>query len=137
MEDVLDHPLFRKLLSLNLSPEDFVVAGSGPLFARGWIQDPSDLDIVVDDHGWRRALQWGVPHAAPFGYAEVVNPFGAEIEVLNAWFGWNVDRLIDDADVIAGIRFARLDVVATTKLLVGRPRDLVHLEIMRRHGLPC
>jgi hypothetical protein len=58
------------------------------------------------------------------------------VEVLDGWFPelWPTDELIDEADVIHGIRFVRLAVVAATKRMLHRPRDLEHLAIMAAHG---
>ncbi|MET7880319.1 hypothetical protein ABZS52_25745 [Micromonospora profundi] len=60
------------------------------------------------------------------------------MEILDGWFPeiWSTDRLIDEADVIADIRFVQLAVVAATKKMLYRRRDQEHLAVMATHGCP-
>ncbi|HEX5204734.1 MAG TPA: hypothetical protein VFW27_32820 [Actinoplanes sp.] len=135
----LGHRYFRELLSLRMPPGDFVICGSGPLYARGWIDDPSDLDIVARGAAWKIAARLGPIEAAPYSAARRVPLFGGDLDVFDDWFPefGTVDELIDRADVLAGLRFVTLDVVATTKLMMGRDRDRAHLQVLRAHGHPA
>ena len=66
MPDFLAHRFFRELRSLRLPADDFVICGSGPLFARGWIDDPGDLDIVARGAAWEIVAGLGTVEAAPY-----------------------------------------------------------------------
>ncbi|MDG4814042.1 hypothetical protein O7628_00790 [Micromonospora sp. WMMD956] len=136
MTTILDHPYVQDLLSLGLPSADYVIAGSGPLLARGWISDPGDIDVVARGSAWRLACAHGQPTDAPYSSVQRLQLFGGHVEVLDGWFPelWPTDELIDEADVIHGIRFVRLAVVAATKRMLHRPRDLEHLAIMAAHG---
>jgi hypothetical protein len=129
---LLNQPLFKGLQSLRLDVANFTIAGSGPLYARGWIDDPTDLDVVARDVAWSRAASLGVVEDAPHGEAKRVQLFSGHIEVLNAWFPeiWTVDELINYSDVLCGIRFVSLDVVIRSKQLTNRPRDREHLTLI-------
>jgi hypothetical protein len=133
---ILEHPIFRKLLSLKLPPNDFTIAGSGPLFARGWIKDPTDVDVVARGRAWELAVRVGQARPAPYSTVNRVVLFGGEVDILDGWFPevWPVDYLIASSDMIAGLRFVTLDVVAATKRKMMRPRDIEHLQIMEMHG---
>jgi hypothetical protein len=128
--------LFAELLSLRLPADDFVIAGSGPLFARGWIADPTDLDIVARGAAWRIAAALGTIERAPYSASQRVQLFGGDLDVLDGWFpdNWSVDELIENADIFEGLRFVALEVVAATKAMIGRQRDLAHLEVLRARG---
>jgi hypothetical protein len=136
--DFLAHQYFRELLSLHMPPEDYVICGSGPLYARGWIDDPTDLDIVARGAAWKIAEELGPIEAAPYSAARRVPLFGGDLDVFDDWFPQigTVGDLIAGADIMGGLRFVTLDVVATTKLMMGRDRDRAHLEVLRAHGHP-
>jgi hypothetical protein len=137
MTSFLDHPGFKLLLSLGLPRDDFAVAGSGPLFARGWIHDPSDVDVIARGAAWSQVCELGPVEPAPFSRVQRVLLFDSQIEVLDGWCPevWSVDHLIDDADIIEDLRFVQLAVIVETKKLLHRRRDELHLDILREHGV--
>lgn len=63
--------LLDKLKTYNLNPEDYVVYGSAPLAVAGYIDDVSDLDVVI------------LPKAWPFGDTGKYDD--GEIEFLMEW----------------------------------------------------
>ena len=129
MTSFTEHPFFGLLGSLHLPPEDFAIAGSGPLFARGWIAEIGDLDVIARGQAWLRICQRGEVGQAPLASVHRVLLFDGKIEVLDGWFpaSWDVDTLIDEADLISGLRFVKLEVVAETKKMLQRPQDIQHL----------
>jgi hypothetical protein len=130
MTPFAEHPFFGLLGSLHLPPEDFAIAGSGPLFARGWIAEIGDLDVIARGQAWRRICQRGEVEEAPLASVHRVLLFDGKIEVLDGWFPaiWDVNTLIDEADLISGLRFVKLEVVAETKKMLQRPQDIQHLD---------
>ncbi|MEV4843475.1 hypothetical protein AB0K20_09685 [Micromonospora matsumotoense] len=138
MNTLHGHLYIRELLSLHLPQQHFAVAGSGPLFARGWIADPGDIDVIARGPAWTAACKYDTPSPAPYSTVQQLQLFCGHIEILDGWFPelWSTDRLIDEADVIGGIRFVQLAVVAATKQKLNRPRDREHLAVMAAHGYP-
>jgi hypothetical protein len=130
MTPFAEHPFFGLLGSLHLPPEDFAIAGSGPLFARGWIAEIGDLDVIARGQAWRQISQLGKVEEAPLASVHRVLLFDGKIEVLDGWFPaiWDVNTLIDEADLISGLRFVKLEVVAETKKMLQRPQDIQHLD---------
>lgn len=133
MRDIASHPYFQSLAELHLSPDDFAIAGSGPLFAHGLIDDLGDLDIVCRNEAWTTVCKLGDVIDAPLFNIKRVLLFDETLEFLNGWFPeiWTTDEIIDGADLIQGIRFVPLAVVFKTKSILKRPRDLLHLEILK------
>ena len=82
-------------MSLQLDPENYAIAGSGPLFARGWIDDPSDLDIVARGSVWDTAVKLGKVAPAPYSDVQHVTLFNGDIDILNGWFPecWPVNQI--------------------------------------------
>ena len=50
------HELFQKLETLNLDPKDYIIMGSGVMFALGIrpLKDLDDIDIWVNKKGWKQ-----------------------------------------------------------------------------------
>jgi hypothetical protein len=71
-------------------------------------------------------------HVAPGG-DPVVRLAGGAIEIFGGWLGWDVDAIIDGAEVIEGLSFACLEDVLAFKLHHGRPKDLAHARLIAEH----
>jgi hypothetical protein len=123
---------FRELLSLHLPTSDYAIAGSGPLFARRLIRSVGDLDVVARGEAWRRAAALGPVEEAPEAGVHRVVLFDGLVEVLDGWYPqvWDVDELIDGAEIIDGIRFVPLPVVEWTKSRSRRAKDREHLRLL-------
>ncbi len=124
--------LFGRLKALGLPEGDYAVFGSGPLAARGLIREIGDLDVVARGAAWERARALGLSDLAPGG-DPVVRLGGGDIEVFGGWLGWDVDALVDRAEVVGGLPFARLEDVLAFKLSHGRPKDLAHARLIEEH----
>jgi len=135
MDSFLGHPHVREFISLGLDVSDFAFIGSAPLFARGWIDSLGDIDVVARASAWDAALQLGAAHPVHDSRVRKVSLFDGKVEILNGWFPehWTVDEMIDGADIIYGLRFASLDIIATAKRMLLRPKDIAHLRIIAEH----
>ncbi|MEU3649294.1 hypothetical protein AB0E59_38385 [Lentzea sp. NPDC034063] len=132
MNKFWEHPYFRALLAVGLPAEDFAVTGSAVLFAHGLIDDPRDLDVLTRGPAWDRVLLLGEPKPTPLAAGAEVTV--GDLQFLDSWFpGWDTDALIDEADVLHGVRFVRLEVIRATKVMLGRPRDLEHVALIDAH----
>jgi hypothetical protein len=61
---------------------------------------------------------------------------GGTIEIFDGWLGWDADAIIDGAETIEGLPFARLEDVQAYKLHHGRPKDLEHVRpLLRQLGV--
>jgi len=58
---------------------------------------------------------------------------GGAIEVYGGWLGWDLDALIDKAEIIDGLPFARLKDVLAFKRSLGRAKDLAHVRLIEEH----
>lgn len=129
MRDLLDG-----LRALGLPTGDYAVFGSGPLLARGWISEVEDLDVICRGEAWKRV--------SAAGRVSVDDRYGIELAALcdgRLTFGtrwaigdFDVDQLIDGADIIDGIPYVSLEHVIAYKTIRGTPRDLQHLDVIRR-----
>ena len=123
------HPWLQQLLDLQLPPDDYALFGSGPLLARGWIDQASDLDVVARGAAWKKARALGRQiHLKEHGVDVIA--IGDHITIGNRWAigQFSIDQLIDQAECIAGVPCAPLRYVIEYKRLAGRPKDREHLE---------
>lgn len=129
---VLEHPLVRRLIALNLDRKDFVIFGSGPLLAHRIRANIRDLDVVTRGDAWRRVSQLGVPATGAVSGAPMVHFWGGRIQFSQEWIFkiWDTDNLIDRADIIEGLRFAPLADVLVYKRMLMRPKDKADIHVL-------
>ncbi|MDE2018879.1 MAG: hypothetical protein KGJ13_00870 [Patescibacteria group bacterium] len=134
MPDFKSHPLFKKLFSLDLPPEDYAVFGSGPMYAHGLRKGIADLNIIARGKAWQKTHEFGGEQTAHSGLGKAVLP-AEGIQIYNAWGPgkWTADELIDTSEIIDGIRFVTLDKVADWKELMGRPKDIEDVEAIKTY----
>lgn len=136
-----DHPLIRDLLSLvdelGLDLADMVIFGSGPLLAQGLRREIGDLDIVARGRTWELVGKHGEPAIGEINGAPIFQFRDGRIQFSAGWVSqaWQADELINRADVIHGLRFARLEDVLAYKELLSRPKDQADIDILRNLGM--
>jgi hypothetical protein len=130
--DVLGNPLIRLLVGLELERDDFVIFGSAPLLAHGLRQSVSDLDVVARGAAWRRASQLGVPAVGTISGSPAFHLDHGRIQIFSEWISkaWDTDELIDRAEIIQGLRFARLADVLAYKQVLLRPKDMADIHAL-------
>ena len=126
--------LFGLLRSLDLSPQDFAVFGSGPLLVRGVIDRAGDLDVIC--RGTAGETVQGLGPTIEQNGVPVVSLFDGLVTFGTRWAigDFDVDRLIDTAERIGGLPFVRLEHVAAYKRLADRPKDREHLRLLAESG---
>ncbi len=124
--------LFEKLRALRLPASEYAIFGSGPLVAHGLLGEIRDVDVVARGTAWRRATELGPTLVGTEG-DPVVRLEDGRIEVFGGWMGWDIVALIDGAQRIDGLPFARLEDVLTWKRTYGRPKDLEHVRLIERY----
>ncbi|MFC9884472.1 hypothetical protein ACFVJW_33425 [Streptomyces libani] len=128
-----EQPLFRSLVSLGLPVNDFIIAGSGPMLAHGIRSPLGDLDVVARGRAWEKALTLGAPSPAPLGYVDHIVLQSGDIEILNGWFDYDVDKVIDEFEIFCGIRFAPLGKVLEWKRRLNRGKDREDIDAINRY----
>jgi len=126
--------LFERLRVLDLPVLDYAVFGSGPLAIRGLIDEVGDLDVITRGAAWDAVKDLG--SVVMYG-DDVTVDLENGLTFGRSWdFGaFDIDQLISDAEMIAGLPFVRLGAVHEYKLLANRPKDLHHIDLVRAGGL--
>lgn len=133
-EDFPARVLFDRVRSLGLPPGEYAIFGSGPLAIRGLIDRVGDLDILMSDVAWGIVRELGT--IVMYGEDETVD-LGNGLTFGRSWAYGEPDiaRLIKEAEIIEGLPFVALEAVVEFKRIAGRPKDALHLELMRSAGL--
>lgn len=131
----VNHPLIDSLLSLELPNHDYAVFGSGPMYAHGLIELGHDLDLIARNSAWEAAAAISEPHLTKSGDGNVIEIPNAEIEIFDSWAPgyWDIEKLIDEAEEIGGIRFVRLEQVLAWKKIMNRPKDIAHIALIENY----
>ncbi len=131
-----EHTILEVVRSLNLPARDYAIFGSGPLLARGIIDDVNDIDIICRGDAWRQAQNLGEIIYLDDYEIEVVSIDNQKITIGQSWgIGkFDIDELIDTAEEINGLPFVQLRFVVDYKTIGGRPKDIRHLDLLRASG---
>ena len=117
-----------QLKKLNLPSEEYAVFGSGPIAVHG-IRESHDTDIIVKPDLWNKlAKKYSTEKA---NYCNVIKI--GNIEVYENWLPWvqNSDKLINEAEIIEGVKFVRLKEVLKWKKEYNREKDKLDVKFIR------
>ena len=124
--------LFECVKSIKLPEGDFAIFGSGPLIVREIVPASNDLDIICRGRAWDYIRGVGEPEYLTEYNVDIVTMFDGSLTFGNKWGigAFDTDELIDNAELIDGLPFVRLEYVAKYKKISKRPKDLQHLEAL-------
>ena len=122
--------LFLKIAALNLPPGKYALFGSAPMGIRD-LRDCHDIDIIATEDLWntfRNRPGW-IARVGPWGddYFEK-----EEVELWKNWRpgAWDIQKLIDAAQVIDGLPFVPLEDVLRWKKLIAREKDMKDIAVI-------
>lgn len=131
-----EHPLFEALRKLDFPVGQYAIFGSGPMWVRG-IRESDDLDIIARGGAWEQAKAGGIVGVKEYSGLQYVHFADEKIEAYNDWYPgkWDIDKLIDTAEIIDGIPFVRLESVVEWKKIMGREKDGKDLVLIQEYLL--
>jgi len=135
MNDIPDFDtLFHYVRDLHLPAGDYAIFGSGPMIVRGWISGANDLDIICRGEAWDIACSNGRVSNDEVHDVSLASHCNGRVTFGTQWAigDFDIDELIDTAEVIDGLPFVQLQHVIAYKEIRRSPKDLVHLEQYRR-----
>ncbi|MGD8373586.1 MAG: hypothetical protein PVI21_01885 [Candidatus Woesebacteria bacterium] len=122
--------IFDKISELNLPKNSYVVVGGGTLVALGLLDWDEDVDICVapeifelyKSNGWRQE-KWGDKIVLKNDVYDVGVGFG----------DWTLADLLADSMLVNDIPFISLKKLLQWKQRMGRPKDLLHIELIKKY----
>lgn len=121
--------LFEYLRRLDLPAGDFAIFGSGPLIVRQWICGTNDLDVICRGDAWRKASDTGtVSHDERYDLS-LASHCNGRVTFGTRWAigDFDIDDLIDTAEMIDGLPFVQLAHVIEYKRIRNSAKDQLHL----------
>ncbi len=120
--------LLNELKRLNLPKSEYSIMGSGPLAVHG-IREANDLDIVVSDKLWYVLKEkYADKYIEKRHCIEIGN-----IEIFNKWGDYDSNYLLSNSELIDGFPYVYLRVVLAWKKRMGRPKDLIDIELIQKY----
>lgn len=124
--------MFDDLKRVGLPVGNYLITGSGPLGAKG-IRQVNDIDIVVSRKLWDY-LESKYGGKIEDGVKKIAIP-KTRIEVLgegSAYYGseGDIQSRIEQAEIIDGMPFERLEKVSNIKSQLGRKKDLADIKLI-------
>jgi len=113
------------------------VFGSGPLVVRHIIPSCHDLDVICRREAWEAVRRLGELKYLPDYDVNVVSLLDGTITFGTKWGigDFDVNELIDTAEIIDSLPFVRLDHVIAYKTIRSSAKDLLHLEALKTSGI--
>ena len=126
--------LLAALRALEIPEDDHAVFGSGPLLVRGIIDTAGDLDVLCRGAAWDRACELGEMVDLEEG-VQIASIYDGAITFGRSWaYGvFDIDELIDTAEIIDGVPFVLMEHVMAYKRAADRPKDRAHLDRIADH----
>ncbi|MBU4284949.1 hypothetical protein KKF60_00065 [Patescibacteria group bacterium] len=125
--------LFKKLKEFNLQKWKFAIFGSGPMGIIG-IREIEDLDVIVaedifNDFSKRPDFELGKKESG----IEYLEKNG--IEFYKNWHpgDWDINKLIQEAEIIDDLPFVKLEEVLKWKKLYNREKDKKDIELIENY----
>ncbi|ENV09605.1 hypothetical protein F966_02265 [Acinetobacter higginsii] len=122
--------LIAQLITLNLSKDEYVVVVGGVLTAH-YIRDTADIDLVVSPNLFCHLQMTWSQKIRPNGKIGLYQGcFEAYLDVNCGDSQESFQTLLASSDVIAGIHFMHLSILAAFKRNYGRKKDLADLNLI-------
>ncbi|ENX55477.1 MULTISPECIES: hypothetical protein [Acinetobacter] len=122
--------LISRLISLDLPKDEYVVVGGGVLAAH-CIRDTADIDLVVSPELFCHLQATWNQKIRPNGKIGLYQGcFEAYLDVNCGDSQESFQTLLASSDVIAGIHFMHLSILAAFKRNYGRKKDLSDLNLI-------
>ncbi|MBI4119944.1 MAG: zinc ABC transporter substrate-binding protein [Parcubacteria group bacterium] len=127
--------IFEEVKKLNLPAGKYVVVGSGAMAARG-IREAGDVDLLVTQDifdaleksgGWQTEFKPDGRKSIKKDICEVCTDF------ICGRYQLDSGELIQNADVIDGIPFMKLEELVKFKTELGREKDLRDIELIQNY----
>ena len=122
--------LLKELDNLDLPNNQYAITASGTLAVRG-IRDSKDMDIIVTEELWERIASKYEVRKERFSMFSIGN-----IQVLGNGSNFTNPALkstreqIENADVIDGRRYVKLETVKKFKKDLGRDKDIRDIDLI-------
>lgn len=126
--------LFQRVKEMKLPIGKYALFGSAPLGIRE-LKECSDIDLIVVEELWQRYKnEHGWEYKITENGVEHIESNDGDIEIWHDWRPWyqDITRFINNAEIIDGLPFVKIEYVLEWKRKFGREKDLKDIEITEK-----
>jgi len=126
--------LLSELRKLDLPKNKFAITSSGSMGIRN-IREINDLDIIVYPELWQSlSKKYKVIKENDLEsiYIENIQILGNGSYFTNPKFGGVINQ-IDNADIIDGYRYVKLNTILKIKKIISRPKDIIDIKLIEEY----
>lgn len=128
---------YQKLDSLNLNTSDYLIMGTGIMFALGIrdISDFTDIDLFVNENGWNKVKNIFENKYNSKWKCYYIDIFDGLISIYNEWRPEKYDfyKLFEKSILINGYHYMSLEDVIDWKQKMNRDKDKIHIEMIKNY----
>lgn len=133
-KELLKNNVFKRISYLPLDSDDYIIMGSGVMFALGLkkLDDIRDIDLLVTNNGWKKVKNLAKNYrnkALNFSHLYLLNK---KIEIFNAWIPGDYipEELIKNAIKIGQFNFASIEDTIRWKKQLHRDKDIKDIDML-------
>jgi hypothetical protein len=136
-QDLKQNDFFKLLDSLKLQSKEYLIMGSGVMFALGIrpLEDLDDIDLLVSKSGWEKVKnlskniydkEWDCKH---------LYLFDDKIEIYNGWgpYEHDFEALMSRSYRIGKYSFQSINDLLKWKTAMGREKDQKHIQMINEY----
>ena len=133
-KELLKNNVFKRISYLPLDSDDYIIMGSGVMFALGLkkLDEIRDIDLLVTNKGWEKVKNLTKNyHNKTLNYSHLYL-FNKRIEIFNAWIPGDYipEELIKNAIKIGQFNFASIEDTIRWKKQLHRDKDIKDIDML-------
>ena len=126
----------EKILKLNLPKGGYAIFGSGPMAIRG-LRPSRDIDIIVTNdvfEKYKKGEEWKLVKFERDG-RKIEMLEKDDFELYPTWGpgDWDIEKLVEEAEIIDGLPFVRLEAVLKWKKISARKKDREDVKLIKEY----
>lgn len=118
--------LLQQVKDLNLPQNEYAIFGSATLAIRNLRESPN-IDLIVTNQLWTKLLETYTPDDEGFIRTK-------QVKISNWWFAptkKSITTMINEAEIIEGLPFVKLDDVLSYKQNLNRDKDIIDVKLIK------
>jgi len=138
--DLKNNSIFKKLDSLNLNPDEYIIMGSGIMYALGIrdMEEINDIDILVSENEWEKVKNKGKLKYSKADDSPVISFMDDKLCIYIKWIPseyteYTFSKCSKRKQLIQGYPFQTIGDLLEWKIKMGREKDNKHVVAIEKY----
>ena len=131
------HPIFKKLDSLKLKNDEYIIMGSGVMYALGIrpMEEINDIDILVSEKGWEKVRRLEKITHNPKNNTNAIFFLEGKLCIYDEWDPkeYTFESVYKDVHFIEKYPFQSLESLLRLKIKRNKGKDKRHVKLIRKY----